>query len=157
MTPGIAIRAEALAKVYRLYKRPSDRVLDVFGLLTAKDRYTEHVALDGLDVTIAKGEKVGIIGRNGAGKSTFLKLVTRSIEPSSGTLEVNGATQALLQIGTGFPPDFTGRDNVVSSLAQLGFAGKRAAELTADIIAFAEVEEYIDQPVKTIRPAWRRA
>jgi lipopolysaccharide transport system ATP-binding protein len=149
----IAVRADGLTKSYRLYRRPADRVLDVLGLLRrgrdGRPRFGEHLALDRVSFEIRRGEKVGIIGRNGAGKSTLLKLVTRSIEPSAGTLEVTGATQALLSLGTGFHPDFTGRDNVVNYLAQLGIAGERAASLTAEIVEFAEVEEYIDQPVKT--------
>src|SRR5262249_6339835 len=89
------------------------------------------------------------IGRNGAGKSTFLKLVTRVIEPSSGTLEVAGKVHALLQIGTGFHPDFTGRENVFAFFAQLGITGEDARRRFADVVEFAEIEEYIDQPVKT--------
>lgn len=147
--PEAVIQAHKLSKVYRLYKQPTDRLRDAFGLLKDATRYTEHVALDGIDLVIRRGEKVGIIGRNGAGKSTFLKLVTKTISPTSGQLEVKGATQALLQIGTGFHPEFTGRDNVISYLAQLGIAGEKAARLTREIIEFAEVEEYIDQPVKT--------
>lgn len=145
----VVIRAEKLTKIYRLYKNPTDRIRDAFGLLRGDGRFSEHVALDGIDIAIRRGEKVGIIGRNGAGKSTLLKLITKTIEPTSGVLEVRGATQALLQIGTGFHPEFTGRDNVVSYLAQLGIAGDKADKLTRDIIEFAEVEEYIDQPVKT--------
>lgn len=145
----LVIRAEKLSKIYRLYKQPLDRIKDAFGLLRGDGRYSEHVALDAVDISIRRGEKVGVIGRNGAGKSTFLKLITRTIEPTSGILEVHGATQALLQIGTGFHPEFTGRDNVISYLAQLGIAGEKAASLTREIIDFAEVEEYIDQPVKT--------
>lgn len=145
----VVIRAEKLTKIYRLYKTPTDRIRDAFGLLRGDGRFSEHVALDGIDIAIRRGEKVGIIGRNGAGKSTLLKLITKTIEPTSGVLEVRGATQALLQIGTGFHPEFTGRDNVVSYLAQLGMAGDKAEKLTRDIIEFAEVEEYIDQPVKT--------
>lgn len=143
------IKAEKLTKVYRLYKRPVDRLLDAFGLLRGEGRYGQHTALDGIDLSIRRGEKVAIIGRNGAGKSTLLKIITGTIEPTAGSLEIRGATQALLQIGTGFHPEFSGRDNVISYLAQLGITGKRASELTADVIDFAEVEEYIDQPVKT--------
>jgi ABC-type polysaccharide/polyol phosphate transport system ATPase subunit len=146
----VAIRASALKKVYRLYAKPAYRFLDMFGLL--RDRpgaFTEHAALDGIDLEIRRGEKVAIIGRNGAGKSTFLKLVTKVIQPTAGTLEVKGDVHALLQIGTGFHPDFTGRQNVYAYLAQLGVTGADADRRCADAIAFAELEEYIDQPVKT--------
>lgn len=146
----VAIRARNLSKVYRLYTRPHYRTLDILGLLrSAEGKYTEHAALDGISLEIRKGEKIGIIGRNGAGKSTFLKLVTRVIEPTSGVLEINGATQALLQIGTGFHNDFTGRQNALSYLAHLGILGSRAKAMLDEIISFAELEEYIDQPLKT--------
>src|SRR5207245_8841741 len=108
-----------------------------------------HSALDGVSVEVRRGEKVAVIGRNGAGKSTFLKLVTKVIQPTAGSLEVRGDVHALLQIGTGFHPDFTGRQNVNAYLAQLGVTGADASRRCADAIAFAELEEYIDQPVKT--------
>src|SRR5439155_5038450 len=121
----------------------------MFGLLReTPGAYTEHTALDGIDLEIRRGEKVAIIGRNGAGKSTFLKLVTNVIQPTSGSLRVVGDVHALLQIGTGFHPDFTGRENVRAYLAQLGITGAEAARRSEDAIAFAELEEYIDQPVK---------
>lgn len=146
----VAIRVTNLKKVYRLYAKPAYRFLDMFGLLGDRPgAYTEHAALDGVNLEIHRGEKVAIIGRNGAGKSTFLKLVTRAIEPTSGSLQVKGAVHALLQLGTGFHPDFTGRENVYAYLAQLGVTGKDADRRCADAIAFAELEEYIDQPVKT--------
>ena len=146
----IAIRATNLAKIYRLYSKPAYRFLDMFGLLRqGPAAFTEHAALDGVNLEIRRGEKVAIIGRNGAGKSTFLKLVTNVIQPTSGTLEVKGDVHALLQIGTGFHPDFTGRQNVYAYLAQLGVTGADADRRCADAIAFAELEEYIDQPVKT--------
>jgi len=146
----IAIQATGLTKVYRLYAKPSYRFLDMFGLLKAqRGAFTEHTALGGIDLTVRRGEKVAVIGRNGAGKSTFLKLVTNVIQPTSGSVQVNGEVHALLQIGTGFHPDFTGRENVAAYLAQLGVTGADAAARTADAIAFAELEEYIDQPVKT--------
>jgi lipopolysaccharide transport system ATP-binding protein len=146
----IVIRAKDLKKVYRLYSKPSYRFLDMFGLLGDKPgTYTEHSALDGLNLEIRRGEKVAIIGRNGAGKSTFLKLVTGVIQPTSGVLEVQGQIHALLQIGTGFHPEFTGRENVYAYLAQLGVTGAEAEKQCAEAIEFAELEEYIDQPVKT--------
>ena len=146
----VAIRATNLAKIYRLYSKPAYRFLDMFGLLRERPgAFTEHAALDGVNLEIRRGEKVAIIGRNGAGKSTFLKLVTNVIQPTAGTLEVKGDVHALLQIGTGFHPDFTGRQNVYAYLAQLGVTGADADRRCADAIAFAELEEYIDQPVKT--------
>jgi homopolymeric O-antigen transport system ATP-binding protein len=146
----VVIRATDLKKVYRLYAKPSYRFLDMFGMLGDRPgAYTEHAALDGITLEIRRREKIAVIGRNGAGKSTFLKLVTRVIEPTSGTLEVKGDVHALLQIGTGFHPDFTGRQNVEAYLAQLGVTGRDAERRCADAIAFAELEEYIDQPVKT--------
>jgi homopolymeric O-antigen transport system ATP-binding protein len=145
----VAIQATNLKKVYRLYARPTYRFLDMFGLLKARPgAFTEHTALDGINLEIRRGEKVAIIGRNGAGKSTFLKLVTNVIQPTSGSLRVVGDVHALLQIGTGFHPDFTGRENVRAYLAQLGLSGAEATRRCADAIAFAELEEYIDQPVK---------
>jgi lipopolysaccharide transport system ATP-binding protein len=146
----LAVRARELRKVYRLYRKPAHRFLDMFGLLNGRPGvYTEHAALDGVTLEIRKGEKVAIIGRNGAGKTTLLKLITNVIEPTSGELEVHGRVQALLQIGTGFHPDFTGRENVYAYLAQLGIAGRDADRLCAEIIEFSELEAYIDQPVKT--------
>ena len=146
----IAIQASNLTKVYRLYAQPAYRFLDMFGLLRARaGAFTEHTALGGINLEIHRGEKVAIIGRNGAGKSTFLKLVTNVIQPTAGSLRVAGEVHALLQIGTGFHPDFTGRENVRAYLAQLGLSGPDAARRSDDAIAFAELEEYIDQPVKT--------
>lgn len=146
----IVIRAHDLRKVYRLYAGPTDRFLDMFGLLGNRPgRYTEHAALDGVSLEIRQGEKVAFIGRNGAGKSTLLKLVTRVIEPTSGLLDVKGKVHALLQIGTGFHPDFTGRENVFAYLAQLGVTGREAERRYSEIVEFAELEEYIGQPVKT--------
>jgi lipopolysaccharide transport system ATP-binding protein len=122
----------------------------MFGLLRNKPgAYTEHAALDGITLDITRGEKVAFIGRNGAGKSTLLKLITKVIEPTSGTLHVAGKVHALLQIGTGFHPDFTGRENVLAYLAQLGVTGREAERKYAEIVEFAELEEYIGQPVKT--------
>lgn len=144
------VRARQLSKVYRLYASPGKRFLDMFGLLwNPEGAYTEHAALDGISLDINRGEKIAFIGRNGAGKSTLLKLLTGVIEPTSGELTVRGKAHALLQIGTGFHPDFTGRENVYAYLAQLGVTGETADARYAEIVEFAELEEYIRQPVKT--------
>lgn len=146
----VIIRIENLSKIYRLYTKPLYRFLDMFGLLSRKTgRYTEHAALTGINLTVRRGERLAIIGRNGAGKSTLLKLITRVIEPTSGNIEVQGETQALLQIGTGFHPEFTGRENVRSYLANLGVTGSEAEARIDEICDFAELADYIDQPLKT--------
>ncbi|CAG0992752.1 Teichoic acids export ATP-binding protein TagH [Myxococcaceae bacterium] len=144
------IRASDLSKVYRLYAQPHHRFLDMLGLL--RDRpgaFTTHTALDQVNLEIRRGERVALIGRNGAGKSTFLKLATQVTRPTSGRIEVNGRAHALLEIGTGFHPDLTGRQNVVSHLAHLGLRRIEIERRLAEIVAFAELEEYIDQPLKT--------
>lgn len=146
----VIIRAIDLCKTYRLYSSPYLRFLDMFGLLRKKEgAYTEHRAIDSVNLVIRRGERVAFIGRNGAGKSTLLKLATKVIEPTSGTIEVAEGANALLQIGAGFHPDFTGRENAYSYLAHLGIAGKAAKDKVAELIEFAELEEYVDQPIKT--------
>lgn len=146
----IAIRARNVTKAYRLHDSPGERLLDLFGILKDADRKVKkHLALQDVSFDIYRGEKIAIIGRNGAGKSTLLKMITRVTEPTSGTLEVRGQSRALLQIGTGFHFDFTGRENVAAYLASLGVDDKAALPLIEDAIAFAELEEFADQPVKT--------
>jgi lipopolysaccharide transport system ATP-binding protein len=147
---SVVIRARDLGKVYKLYATPRHRLLDVMGLLRRDSGgVREHAALRDVSFEVRRGEKVGIIGRNGAGKSTLLRLVAQATTPSSGTLEVRGETQALLQIGTGFHPDLTGRENVLAYLGHLGVAGAAADARVGEVTTFAELEEYIDQPVKT--------
>ena len=144
------IRAEHLSKVYRLYQKPFFRFLDLFSLCPTGPRYyTEHSAVDRVDFRIAPGEKVAIIGRNGAGKSTLLRMISGLLRPTSGLIEVNGTVKALLDIGSGFYPDFTGRENALSALAYQGVVGRTAHEKLEEIIDFAELEEYIDQPMRT--------
>src|SRR3989344_323668 len=106
----IAIQATNLTKKYRLYKKILYQFLDIVGLLRPDpNKYSEHTAINNLNLTIHKGEKVAIIGRNGAGKSTLIKLISQIIQPTEGTITVNGKLQALLEIGSTFHPEFTGR------------------------------------------------
>lgn len=147
-TPVININN--LSKIYRLYTKPHYRFLDMLGLLKKSSEYfTEHAALKNLNLTIHKGEKLAIIGRNGAGKSTLLKLISGIIKPTNGEIKVTGNARALLQIGSGFHPDFTGRENVKAYLAQLGIVNHKTNQIIDEIIEFSELEEYIDQPLKT--------
>lgn len=144
------IIANELQKIYRLYAKPHYRFLDMMGFLRPNaGYYSEHIAVNKLNLTIKAGEKVALIGRNGAGKSTLLKLISGVIMPTSGTLKVRGNARALLQIGTGFHADFTGRENISAYLAQLGVMGKKIHQLIDEIVDFSELEEYIDQPLKT--------
>jgi homopolymeric O-antigen transport system ATP-binding protein len=152
--PGVpqpaAIVVEGVVKRYRLHQKPMYRFLDLFGLCpTGPGYYTEHTALQDVTLSIGRGEKLAIIGRNGAGKSTLLKIVTGLVRPTSGSVCVNGSVSNLLQIGSGFHPDFTGRQNVFASLAHQGITGTEAARIFEEVVDFAEIGEYIDQPMKT--------
>jgi ABC-type polysaccharide/polyol phosphate transport system ATPase subunit len=145
-----AIRVDRVSKRYRLYAKPVYRLLDLFGICPEGSAYySEHAALTEVELSIGRGEKVAIIGRNGAGKSTLLKVITGIVRPTTGLVEVQGQVSNLLQIGSGFHPDFTGRQNVFASLAHQGITGAAAARVFDEIVEFAEVEEYIDQPMKT--------
>jgi ABC-type polysaccharide/polyol phosphate transport system ATPase subunit len=153
---GPTIRIDQLSKRYRLYTKPIYRLLDLFGICpSGVNYYSEHAALTNVELSINRGEKVAIIGRNGAGKSTLLKVITGIVRATSGRVEVTGQVSNLLQIGSGFHPDFTGRQNVFASLAHQGIAGTAAARLFDEIVEFAEIEEYIDQPMKTYSTGMR--
>jgi lipopolysaccharide transport system ATP-binding protein len=127
--------------------------MDLLGLYRLLHRrrpsFAQHAALNGINLTISRGERVGIIGRNGAGKTTLLKLITRAAEPSSGYLTVNGDVQALMQVGLGFHPEFTGRENIRASLLYSGFTAEERRWAEEDIIFFCELGEYLEQPLKT--------
>ncbi len=148
--PNPLISLQDVSKIYRLYQKPLFRVLDLFGLCPPGPAYySEHAALKNISLTIGRGEKVAFIGRNGAGKSTLLKIITQTVAPTSGAVAISGSVSALLQIGTGFHGDFSGRQNIFSSLAHMGVTGKEAARKFEEIVDFAELQEYIDQPMKT--------
>lgn len=148
-----AIQINGLGKMYRLYSNPFAKLIDAFNLSNVffwkKNSYKEFWALRDLDLQVLRGERLGIIGRNGAGKSTLLKVIIGNITPSEGKVFVNGDIQALMELGTGFHPEFTGRENIHASLAYLGHTAESIRSLEEQIIDFAEVGQFIDQPIKT--------
>ncbi len=142
-----AIQVEHLVKKYKLYKKNRDRVADAFG--SKKHRYTEKLALNDVSMTVWQGETVGIIGTNGSGKSTILKIITGVLTPTSGTVTVNGRISALLELGAGFNMEYNGIDNIYLNGTMIGFSEEEIREKLPAILDFADIGEYIYQPVKT--------
>ncbi|HMS78778.1 MAG TPA: ABC transporter ATP-binding protein, partial [Burkholderiaceae bacterium] len=148
MTEPLAIRASGLSKCYQIYDRPQDRLWQ--GLMRGRRRfYREFWALRETSFELRRGETVGVIGRNGSGKSTLLQIICGTLTPTTGTLEVNGRISALLELGSGFNPDFTGRENVYLNGAIHGLSSAQVDARFDEIAAFADIGEFIDQPVKT--------
>lgn len=145
----IAIRATRVSKMYKMFKSRRDQVIDLLGVPFFTGHHDEFWALRDLDLVVPRGGKIGIIGHNGAGKSTLLKIIAGQVTPSSGQVEVNGRVQALMELGTGFHPEFTGRENVFSALSYQGIVGAAARRRFDEIVEFSELEEFIDNPVKT--------
>lgn len=138
--------ARDLTKSYTLYPRPSDRLAHLF---MPWRKYPAFEALKGVTFTVGRGETVGIIGQNGAGKSTLLQVVTGTITPTSGDVHVSGRVAALLELGAGFEPDFTGRENIMLNGTVLGLTARELKDRTEAIIAFSELGAFIDRPVRT--------
>jgi lipopolysaccharide transport system ATP-binding protein len=153
MPDTTAILVRDLHKTYRLYAGLKEQALDVLGLSWLRfwrpPAFTEFPALNGVSITVKRGERLGIVGRNGAGKTTLLKLITGNFSPSQGEIVVNGKVQALMNVGLGFHPEFNGYENVRSSLAYSGLARSEMQAALDDVIAFAELGEFLHQPVKT--------
>jgi lipopolysaccharide transport system ATP-binding protein len=142
----IAVRASGLSKHYDIYRRPADRLLE---LLTRRPRHTVFPALHDVTFDVEKGETVGIIGQNGAGKSTLLKLLCGVTRPSSGTLDTSGTIASILELGTGFHPEFSGRDNAALNAAILGLSPAEVRRRLPDILEFSELGTFLERPVKT--------
>lgn len=150
------ISVRSVSKCYQIYHRPEDRLKQsiiprlrrAVGL-EAHDYYDEFWALRDISLDIRKGETVGIIGRNGSGKSTLLQTICGTLTPTSGTVEIGGRVAALLELGAGFNPEFTGRENVYLNAALLGLSHAQVQERFEDILAFADIGDFIEQPVKT--------
>jgi teichoic acid transport system ATP-binding protein len=145
----IAIAVKDVQKVYRLYDKPKDRMKDAFGLGKKKQLYKPHYALNGVNMNIYKGETVGIIGTNGSGKSTILKIITGVLNPSAGEVAVNGRISALLELGAGFNQEYNGIENVYLNGTMMGFSEKEIDEKLPSILEFADIGDYVYQPVKT--------
>jgi len=148
MSSEIAIAVDHVSKVYRLYDKPSDRLWQAL-LGGGRSYYKEFTAVSDIDFTLNKGEVMGIVGVNGAGKSTLLQLIAGTISPSSGKLKTNGRIAALLELGSGFNLDFTGRENIYLNAATLGLEKREIDQRIDEIISFADIGTHIDQPVKT--------
>ena len=144
----IAIQVKDLEKIYKLYDKPSDRIKEALGFGRGK-RHKEHHALKGVNLTIYQGETVGIIGTNGSGKSTILKIITGVLNPTRGDVTVNGRISALLELGAGFNMEYNGIENIYLNGTMIGFSEKEISEKLNDILEFADIGEYVHQPVKT--------
>ena len=142
-----AIHAQNLGKQYVLGASPYQRLWQL--LVGSSSNVSHFNALSGVDINIAQGESIGIIGQNGAGKSTLLQLLCGTLTPSTGQLEVNGQVAALLELGAGFNQDFTGRENILFSAALYGMQAQHIEQHLQEIIDFADIGEFIDQPVRT--------
>lgn len=141
------ISVAGVSKVYQIYNRPQDRLKQVF--FRNRRLFHEFWALRGVSLDIRRGETVGIIGRNGSGKSTLLQIICGTLQASAGTVAVTGRVSALLELGSGFNPDFTGRENVYLNASILGLSKREIDEIYDDVVAFADIGEYIEQPTKT--------
>ena len=151
-----AIRVAHMSKCYHMYAQPGDRLKQAFASLASQlfglqttPYVREFWSLKDVSFEVKKGETLGIIGRNGAGKSTLLQILCGTLTPTSGTVQTYGRVAALLELGAGFNPEFTGRENIVMNASVLGLTDLEIKERIEDIIAFADIGPFIDQPVKT--------
>jgi len=148
MSSDLAIRVRGLSKCYHIYDKPQDRLKQ--SLWRGRKRfYREFWALRDVSFEVARGETVGIIGRNGSGKSTLLQLLCGTLAPTSGEIEIHGRVAALLELGAGFNPEFTGRENVYMNATLFGLTSSEIDARYDEIAAFADIGDFIDQPVKT--------
>jgi len=141
-----AIQAKDLGKAYQMYDKPIHRLMD---LVLPGKRCKEFWAVKNLYLDVPHGSTVGIIGENGAGKSTLLKLLTGITSPTTGEVHVNGRIASLLELGAGFHPEFSGRENVYLNCSILGMSDEEIDDRFESIVAFSELGDFIDRPVKT--------
>ena len=145
---NIAISVRGVSKCFEMYAKPVHRLYQTL-FAGRRKFYKEFWALREIDFTVHRGECVGIIGQNGAGKSTLLQVITGTLQPTSGSVEINGRIAALLELGSGFNPDFTGHDNIYMNASILGLSREETDAKYDDIVRFADIGDFVDQPVKT--------
>lgn len=143
-----AIEVKDVFKIYKLYDKPGDRMKEALGFGRGK-AHKLHYALNGINMRIEKGETVGLIGTNGSGKSTMLKIITGVLNPTSGQVSVNGRISALLELGAGFNMEYNGIENVYLNGTMMGFSEKEIGERLPEILEFADIGSYVNQPVRT--------
>lgn len=148
MLPENAIEVKNIKKNFKVYFDKGNQLKER-ALFKNRNRYEERIVLDGISFSVKKGEAIGLIGNNGCGKSTTLKLLTKIIYPNSGTIEMKGRVSSLIELGAGFHPDMSGRENIYINAAIFGLTKKEIDERLEDIISFSELGEYIDNPVRT--------
>ena len=148
MDNNIAIKVDRVSKMYKLYDKPSDRLKESLGL-TRKKKYHEHWALNDVSFEVKKGETVGIIGTNGSGKSTILKIITGVLNPTAGEVVIDGRISALLELGAGFNMEYTGIENVYLNGMMIGFSREEIDQRLDDILKFADIGDFVNQPCKT--------
>jgi lipopolysaccharide transport system ATP-binding protein len=148
MSFDLIISVKHLDKIFQIFENPFARLRQLFSSKT-KRHYREFSAIRDLSFDLSRGETMGVIGRNGAGKSTLLQMICGTLTPTAGTISVNGKIAALLELGAGFNPEFTGRENVAIAAALYGLDSKKLRERLPLILAFADIGEFVDQPVKT--------
>ncbi|NOJ71314.1 ABC transporter ATP-binding protein [Paenibacillus alvei] len=144
----VAIKVENLTKIYKMYSKPIDRLKESLNPMKRKYHY-DHFALNNISFEINKGDIIGIIGKNGSGKSTLLKIITGVLSPTNGSVHVNGKISALLELGAGFNPEYTGIENIYFNGMVMGFTKEEMEQKVDSIIQFADIGDFINQPVKT--------
>lgn len=149
MSSEIALKVQGLSKRYYIYDKPHHRLLQMLLARTGRRFYREFVALQDISFAVPRGKVVGILGKNGAGKSTLLQIICGTLTPSDGAVEVRGRVAALLELGSGFNPEFTGIENIYLNGQILGLSREEVDAKLADILAFADIGDFVHQPVKT--------
>jgi len=145
----IAVKIEDVTKIYRLYKRPMDRLKESMSFFRKKEYHHKFYALNNINLEILKGDSIGIVGKNGSGKSTLLKIISGVLTQTEGKVIVDGKVSALLELGMGFNPEYTGIENIYANGLIMGYSKEEMDLRLDDIVNFAQIGEYIDQPVKT--------
>ena len=148
MSSERVLSVQGIAKRFEMYEKPRDRLLQ-FVARQRHQYFRELWALRDISFELGRGESVGIIGQNGSGKSTLLQIITGTLSPTTGTVRTEGRVAALLELGAGFNPEFTGRENVYMNAAIAGFSREQMAERIGRVLEFSELGDFIDQPVKT--------